>query len=378
MKKINFSNKKAVKALVVVVAMCILVGTLITNSLRLLSIAQYSNRVAVSQSQQSQKSPSKGNNSSQSNANSNVEPAPVDPVVPETQAPAGETTTEAAGGVTSGAVPETQAPTTETPAKPAPTEKTTKQEIPTEAPTEVQTTKPTTTEPSTDSAAVKKEKKNILKKYISVVNSANTVKAGFTKSRYRACNNKSALAYVSLFRLERTYPDYFISESNPKITTVAFGGERTEFCIPNKSYACLASYEKASDILLDAKERKNDDGTVTLTLVLRDEVNPKVSKPSAKKPASNTSAFFDIIGTDDIGAMIKGSNITGSYDKLDVTYSGCTIELTYTPATGRISSLTQTVKYTASASKNLATIELPTSFGVTDVSTYSDFVYTIL
>jgi hypothetical protein len=73
------------------------------------------------------------------------------------------------------------------------------------------TTKPTTTESETDSAETLKEKKAILNTYKKVVNTANTIKPGFTKVQYRTVEkDQNAVAeferYIEAF-LFRFYHD---------------------------------------------------------------------------------------------------------------------------------------------------------------------------
>ncbi len=389
MKKIDLSNKKSVKLLLGLVVFCILIGMLAANSMKILSVAYLSNKKpAVSSNGGSADTgdvyvPDSGNNS----GNNNVSPDNGSGTVTPSPAPTNNTaTTSANGGVTSGALP-TQAttapaqtsavettsasgdkPTTEKPA--ASTEASASETTTTTAP--ATTSAPATTEPVTDSPAVAKAKKAILDEYKTVVNTSNKLKYGFTKTEYRTIE-KAIVASVSLKKLEKNFPDYFIPADSPSQKVIAFGSSQTEFCIPQAKYACMTNTSKASEALLSAEKEKLDDGSVKLTLVLREEVNPKVTESGAKKAASYTSSMFDIIDADTFGSMVIPSNITGKYDSIELKYRDCTAELIYMPVTGKIVSLTHTVIYDAAVTNVMTLFPITTNSTVYAETVYSDF-----
>ena len=388
MKKIDLSSKKSVKLLLGLVVFCLLIGMLAANSMKILSVAYISNKKPAVSSNSGNaggdvNTPGSGNNGNGGNSvtdnGGTVTPAPA-----PTPAPDNTATTSANGGVTSGALPTqaTTAPAAPTSADPtsAPDDKpatektssTTEASMtePTTAP--ATTAAPTTTEPVTDSPAVAKEKKAILNEYKTIVNTSNRLKYGFTKTEYRTIE-KAFVASISLSRLEKNFPDYFIPADSPAQKVIAFGSGQTEFCIPQAKYACMTDTSKASEALLSAEKERLDDGSIKLTLVLRQEVNPAVTESGAKKAASFTSSMFDIIDADKFGSMVKSSNMTGKYDSIELTYRDCTAELIYMPITGKIISLTHSVTYDAAVTNVMASFPITTNSTVYAETVYSDF-----
>lgn len=396
MNKVNLSGGKALKLIVAMVCFCIVIGMLAANSLKILSIANYGNpkTVVVSGSGNSGNSGSSGNsggnqgsNNNNSNNNSNNTSGGSSsgvgttsgalPTTPDTTVQNGD------GSGSNDGSSETQAPTQ------APTQSTdTPTQAPTQAPTQT-TTKPT--EPATDSPEVKKEKALILGEYKTIVNASNALAHGFTKTQYRTLDKTNFTSIILKSRFESKCSDYLIPESSPKVTAVAAGNIKNmvDFCIPYEESACYADTSKASEMLKSAEKTTDEDGNITITLVLRDEVNPVVKDEETGKPASYTSSVLDIITTDDFAAMAKKASLFGTTD-ISMVYSECTIVLKYKPLTltqkNEIISLKQTVNYTATVSDSLqdgwnsllgSYVPISTGLTVTDVTEYTDFTTVI-
>ena len=383
MKKIDMGNGKGLKLLAVVVAMCALLGLLAGNSLKILSVSYIAK-----------------NNASKREALSKVLPqAVVNIIVPEnpgndtpvTPAPAPDTTAAPAptAAPTTAAPAPTAAPaTTAAPAETkAPEGTNAPTEAPTQAPTEATTAAPTTTqaptttEPVTDSPKVAAEKKAILTKYKTVVNTANSRKAGFTKAEYRTLGG-SDIAKTLLTRIQRDNASYFVTESAAKASpeVVAKGADHSSFLIPQPKYGCILPLGKASDAIESATEEKLDDGTVKITIVLRDEKEPALTPVDTFTPESFTSAFFTIPECSEVKSKVATSLDVGvkifERNTSDIVFSGCTAELIYNPITGRIISLKQTVNYGADVNYNLfGLLDRGSKVTVTDISEYTDFVY---
>lgn len=390
MKKVNLSGGKALKLIVAMVCFCIVIGMLAANSLKILSIANYGNPKTVivsgsgntgnggsSGNSGSGNSGSSGSNNSNSNNNSGVgTTSGALPTTPDTTAQGGDSASSSGGSSDSES---TEAPTQST-------EKPT--ESSTSAPTQT-TTKPT--EPATDSPEVKKEKALILGEYKTIVNASNALAHGFTKTQYRTLDKTNFTSIILKSRFESKCSDYLIPESSPKVTAVAAGNIKNmvDFCIPYEESACYADTSKASEMLKSAEKTTDEDGNITITLVLRDEVNPVVKDEETGKPASYTSSVLDIITTDDFAAMAKKASLFGTTD-ISIVYSECTIVLKYKPLTltqkNEIISLKQTVNYTATVSDSLqdgwnsllgSYVPISTGLTVTDVTEYTGFTTVI-
>ncbi len=396
MRKVNLTGGKALKLIVGMVCLCIIIGMLAANSLKVLSIANYGNARPVISSGNSGNSNNggsgnsgnsgnfgnsgssgnSGNSGSANSGSSNSGVGTTSGALPSTTAPS--TTTDADNGSSSGGS------SSSTPTE-APTEKT---DEPTNAPTQApaQTTKPT--EPATDSPEVKKEKALILGEYKTIVNASNSLAHGFTKSQYRTLDKTNTASFILASRFESKCPDYIISKDSPKVTAVAAGNIKNmvDFCIPYQEAACYADTSKASEMLKSATKTTDEDGIVTITLVLRDEVNPIVKDEESGKPASYTSSIFDIIAKEDFTTMANKASLFGSTTNIDMTYSECTVVLKYKPLTlsqkYEIVSLTQTVNYIANVSDGFidgwngvlgSFIPLSTGVTVTEVTEYSAF-----
>ncbi|MBQ5884476.1 MAG: hypothetical protein IIW72_08105, partial [Clostridia bacterium] len=199
----GFTSSGVFKALVVMFV-CSLVFTMFSSSILRLTAIPGALRARASAIQQNINAQNQNNNN-QNNIINNI----VDVFVPET--------TSASIDVQGTTAPATTAaPTTTKAPDTTKAPETTKAPDTTKAPETTkatETTKPTTTEPLTDSKEMIKEKKAVLKTYKNVVNSANTIKPGFTKVQYRTME-KDKNAEMVLGTVEKNYPGYFISQAD--------------------------------------------------------------------------------------------------------------------------------------------------------------------
>ncbi len=241
------------------------------------------------------------------------------------------------------------------------------------------TTKPTTTESATDSAATLKEKKAVLNNYKKVVNAANTIKPGFTMVQYRGVE-KDSIGKLAFADVEKNYPGYFVTQEAAEAApyVAAKFSDMSLFCINNPAYACLLSDKYASEAIKKVEQTAQSDGSTKITIVLRDEENPAVTPADDNTPNSYTSAMFPVLDKEVVKQkLVARQNALVSVEDVNLKYHDCTIELVYMPKTGRIVSLTQTVKYDCTVNFTaLWLISGQSAVGnVTETTVYSDFVY---
>ncbi len=367
----SFTSSGVFKALVVLFV-CSLVFTMFSSSiLRLTAIpgALRSRAAAISANINSQNNDTNNGNNIQNVIQQIIEPdttsASIDvqgtTAAPTTQAP---TTTKAPDTTTTTKAPETTASSDE-------------------ASTTTTTTKPTTTEPLTDSPAMIKEKKAVLNTYKKVVNTANSIKPGFTKVQYRTMETDDSLGLV-LGSVEKNYPGYFVSQADAEATPIVSAkfSDMSLFLIENGDYACLLSDKYASEAIRKVEKTEQSDGSTKITIVLRDEENPAITPVDQKTPESYTSSMFPVVDKEDIKAKLiaRQSMITNITD-VNLLYHDCTLEITYMPKTGKVVSVTQTVQYDCIVTYDYAVLGFAivpgqTATGtVTDTAVYTDFVY---
>ena len=370
----GFTSSGLFKALVVLFV-CSLVFTMFSSSiLRLTAIpgALRSRAAAISANINAQNNNSNtGNNNIQNVIQQIIEP---------------DTTSASIDIQGTTAAPTTQAPTTtKTP------DTTTKTETPEtttasdEASTTTTTTKPTTTEPLTDSPAMIKEKKAVLNTYKKVVNTANSIKPGFTKVQYRTMD-KDDSAKLILGSVEKNYPGYFISQGDAEAAPIVSAkfSDMSLFLIENGDYACLLSDKNASEAIRKVEKTAQSDGSTKITIVLRDEENPAVTPADQKNPESYTSSMFPVVDKESIKEkLVARQGMLASITDVNLLYHDCTLEITYMPKTGKVVSVTQTVQYDCVVTYDLTVPVLgfaimpgQTATGtVTDTAVYTDFVY---
>ncbi len=276
------------------------------------------------------------------------------------------------------AAPTTAAPTTQEATKAPETAQGT-----TEAPATTTTTKPTTTEPLTDSPAMIKEKKAVLNTYKKVVNAANAIKPGFTKVQYRTME-KDDSAKLVLGSVEKNYPGYFVSQADAEAAPIVSAkfSDMSLFLLENTDYACLLSDKNASEAIRKVEKAEQSDGSVKITIVLRNEENPAVTPADSKTPESFTSAMFPVVDKEEIKEKLvaRQSGLTTIKD-VNLLYHDCTLEIVYMPKTGKVVSVTQTAQYDCVVTYDLGVFGFAiaadkTATGtVTDTAVYSDFIY---
>lgn len=372
----GFTSSGLFKALVVLFV-CSLVFTMFSSSiLRLTAIpgALRSRAAAISANINAQ-----NNNNNGNNGNNNIQNVIQQIIQPDTTSASIDVQ-----GTT--AAPTTQAPTTtKTPDTTTTTETLETTTASDEASTTTTTTKPTTTEPLTDSPAMIKEKKAVLNTYKKVVNTANSIKPGFTKVQYRTMD-KDDSAKLILGSVEKNYPGYFISQGDAEAAPIVSAkfSDMSLFLIENGDYACLLSDKNASEAIRKVEKTAQSDGSTKITIVLRDEENPAVTPADQKNPESYTSSMFPVVDKESIKEkLVARQGMLTSITDVNLLYHDCTLEITYMPKTGKVVSVTQTVQYDCVVTYDLTVPVLglaimpgQTATGtVTDTSVYTDFVY---
>ena len=368
----NFTSSGVFKALLVMFV-CSLVFTMFSSSiLRLSAIpGALRNRAAAISASLNQPANNNNNNNNNNNGFQNV--------IQDIFQPEQTTVQMDVQGTT--AAPTTQAPATEAPTS-APTEKPT-EGTSSDAPATEAPTQPTTTEPLTDSPQMIKEKKAVLNTYKKVVNTANALKPGFTKVQYRTMETDDTLGLV-LGSVEKNYPGYFVSQDAAESAPIVAGkfSDMTLFLLENEDYACLLADKNASEAIRKVEKVEQSDGSVKITIVLRDEENPAITAPDSKTPASFTSSMFPVVDKEDVKEKLvaRQSGLTTIKD-VNLLYHDCTLEIVYMPITGRIVSVTQTAQYDCVVTYDLGIFGFAISADktatgtVTDTAVYSDFVY---
>ncbi len=234
------------------------------------------------------------------------------------------------------------------------------------------------TESTTESKESIKQKKDVLSKYNAVVGYAKTVgKPAFTKITYRTLDKN--FDAVLMCSLQSANPDYFISKENAEASPIVVpsNSDTSEFLINNNKYASMLATENASEAIESATIVKLEDGTEKITITLREEADPAVTAPDAKKAASYTSAMFPVITGEEFGNMVSNGLKISTLSSANVTYKNCTVELVFNPATSRIVSIKQTTSYVGTANAQLL-IPISSEGTVTEVSEYRDFDYGLI
>ena len=234
----------------------------------------------------------------------------------------------------------------------------------------------TTTESTTESAESIAQKKEVLAKYNTVVQYAKKVgKPAFTKVTYRTFD-KGFTDALLMHSVQSANPDYFISKENAEAAPIVVQGGKptTELLINNDYYAGMLATADAGDAIKSATSVKLEDGSQKITITLRDEVDPAVTAPDAKKAASFTSAMFPVITSDDFAGMVSSGLSVATISSSSLTYKDCTVELIFNPILNRIVSIKQTTTYVGSVKASI----LSAKGTVTEVSEYRDFDYGIL
>ncbi|MBO5463650.1 MAG: hypothetical protein J6A49_10110 [Clostridia bacterium] len=298
----------------------------------------------------------------------------VDQPAQPTPSPAPSTPSNSGSSNTPATTKPTEAPTTQAPAttKPAETEKEETKAPETQAP---ETQAPETQAPETEAGLTVAEKQAILKNYKDVIGRAKLKNAqpSFTKATYRSIDQGLITGWFFGDAIDRN-ADYFVSEADAKASPLVVPAKTVSdaLCIENKNSACLLN---ANDAELVDKAIKNAtketlaDGTVKIVIVLNDEVNPK-PVVAGKAPQSFTSTMFPVL----TGEQVRIAMDVNGVEKVDLTYTNCTVELIYKPATGEIVSLKQTTNYVADATDGYIKGTL-TAGTITEVSEYYNFVY---
>ncbi len=235
------------------------------------------------------------------------------------------------------------------------------------------------TESTTESKESIEQKKDVLSKYNTIVNYAKTIgKPAFTKVTYRTLD-KGADA-ILMCNLQSANPEYFISKENAEAAPIVVPAntDTSELLINNELYAGMLANADAAAAIESATIVKLEDGTQKITITLREEADPAVTAPDAKKAASFTSAMFPVITGEEFGNMVSAGLQITSLTSSNVTYKNCTVELIFNPLLNRIVSIKQTTTYVGSVEGDLLVIPVGSKGTVTEVSEYRDFDYGLL
>ena len=232
-----------------------------------------------------------------------------------------------------------------------------------------------------------KEKKAVLKTYKTVVNTAKTVKPGFTKVQYRTVE-KDDNAGTFFKNVEKNYPGYFISQADAEAAPYVSPklSDMTLFLLENDDLACLLEEKNASEAIRRVEKQSQSDGSVKITIVLRDEENPAVTPADENKPLSHTSSMFPVVDKENIKQkLVARQSPLITVKDVNLLYHDCTLEITYMPKTGKVVSVTQTVQYDCVVdydfhmglgSLGISIMPDQQAVGtVTDTAVYTDFVY---
>jgi len=382
----GFTSSGAFKALVVMFV-CSLVFTMFSSSILRLTAIPGALRSRAAAIQANINAQNQNNQNNQNNGGlSDIGNSIIDIFVPETTSASIDVQGTTAAPTTTVPTTATQAPpttTTKAPDTTAASDDSAKDEPTTPATTAPTTTKPTTTESETDSPATLKEKKAVLDTYKKVVNSANTIKPGFTKVQYRTVE-KDSNAGIFFRDVEKNYPGYFVSQGDAEAApyVAAKFSDMSLFLIENENFACLLSDKNVSEAIRRVEKVAQDDGSTKLTIVLRNEENPAVTPVGENTPQSHTSSMFPVVDKENIKQkLIARQSPLINITDVNLLYHDCTLEVVYMPKTGKVVSVTQTVQYDCTVTYDVAIFGMAivpgqTAVGtVTDTAVYTDFVY---
>ena len=235
------------------------------------------------------------------------------------------------------------------------------------------------TESTTESKESIDNKKDVLNKYNTVVNYAKKIgKPAFTKVTYRTLDK--GMDAILMCNLQSANPEYFVSKENAEASPIVVPAntDTSELLINNESYAGMLAKADAADAIESATIVKLEDGTQKITITLREEADPAVTAPDAKKAASFTSAMFPVVTGEEFGNMVSAGLSVASLTSSNVTYKDCTVELIYNPDTGRIISIKQITSYVGSVEGELLIVPVGSKGTVTEISEYRDFDYGLI
>ncbi|MBQ6165565.1 MAG: hypothetical protein IJK23_13925 [Clostridia bacterium] len=130
--------------------------------------------------------------------------------------------------------------------------------------------------------------------------------------------------------------------------------------------------------ILSSEKRDNGDGTVTITLILKDEKDPAPYERATGRCASAAGRLFPVADRSDVDftVMHYAAKIPyASAELTGLTYSGCTISCTYDAATGRAVSILRRAPVRADVQMRAVVLKINGRVSVTVCSDYDDFRY---
>ena len=130
--------------------------------------------------------------------------------------------------------------------------------------------------------------------------------------------------------------------------------------------------------ILSSEKRDNGDGTVTITLILKDEKDPAPYERATGRCASAAGRLFPVADRSnvDFTVMHYAAKIPyASAELTGLTYSGCTISCTYDAATGRAVSVSRRTPVRADVQMRAVVLKTNAHVSVTACSEFGDFRY---
>ena len=154
---------------------------------------------------------------------------------------------------------------------------------------------------------------------------------------------------------------------NNEVTVSGVTNKDPSFIINNR-FACLIDTldEGAVDeAVKSATKTTLEDGNTKIVIVFNDEANPAALGYTDTDPEGFISSVLPVLSADQIKALFN-EGISAGLTDVTVTYTDCSVEVVYNPATGDIISLVQVINYDvdASGTKSFSTT-------ITEINTYT-------
>lgn len=205
---------------------------------------------------------------------------------------------------------------------------------------------------------------SIMASYKAVVDKAKLGSVSYEKKTERSIdwNFLNLLFIGNASKIEVDGVKYF---DNP-VTVSGITNKDPAFVINNR-FACLINTldEGAVDEAVKSAQKTTlADGNNKIVIVFNDESNPEALAYDDVAPAGFISSVLPVLSADQVKDMFN-SQLGTSITEMTVTYTDCSVEVVYDPATGDIVSLTQVINYDVDASggKTFSTT-------ITEVNTY--------
>lgn len=207
--------------------------------------------------------------------------------------------------------------------------------------------------------------KSIMTSYKAVTEKAKLGALNYTKTTERSIewNFINDLFIGKVNNITVNDEQYF----NNGVTVSGVTNKDPSFIINNR-FACLIDTldEGAVDeAVKSATKTALEDGNSKLVIVFNDETNPAALGYTDTDPEGFISSVLPVLSADQIKALFN-EGISAGLTDVNVTYTDCSVEVVYNPATGDIISLVQVINYDveASGTKSFSTT-------ITEINTYT-------